>query len=174
MTLLLLLAVFTAFAVAVEALNFVAPDFLGGLHREAALKESIARTQAEVAESEKRLHALRTNLRNVHLDLNRAATGIEKLDEQFSERSRVAPVLIYPIATSNKASHVFRATITKSLPSDPEESQTLMWAASAFVEVEANNAADARAIALRQFPSQHGYALGNFEVVRAVTAEAAA
>lgn len=174
MTLLLLLAVFTAFAVAVEVLNFVAPDFIGGLHREAALKESIARTQAEVAESEKRLHTLRTNLRNVHLDLNRTAAGLEKLDEQFSERSRVAPVLVYPVATSNKASHVFRATITKSLPSDPEESQTLMWAAAAFVEVEANNATDARAIALRQFPAQHGYAFGDFKAVRAVAAEAAA
>lgn len=174
MTLLLVFAVFAAFAAAVEVLNFVAPEFLAGLHREATLKESIAKTQAEVAESEKRLHALRASLRNAHLDINRAIDGLDKLEAQFAERRRVDPVLVYPIASANKTSGRYRAPLTKSLPSEPEESQALIWARPALVEVEADSPEEAQRIALRQFPAQHGYAIGDFQDVTARAREAAA
>lgn len=174
MTLLLLLAVFAAFATAVEVLNFLAPDFLAGLHREGALKESIAKTQAEIAESEKRLHALRTGLRNANLEVNRATDGLERLDGEFAQRRRVDPILVYPIASSNKTSGRYRAPLSKTLPSEPEEGQALIWARPAFVEVEADGPEEARRIALRQFPAQHGYAVGEFVDVTATTREAAA
>lgn len=171
--LLLLLAVFTAFAVAVEVLNLIAPDFVAGLHRDAPLKDSIARTQKEVAESEKRIQALRATLRGMHGELNRAADGLEKLDEQFDERRRVNPVLVFPI-TSTKATRRFRASVAKALPPDPEESQTLIWASPAFVEVEADRVDDAHDAARRQFPSQQGYTIGEFEEIAAAPGEAAA
>lgn len=174
MTLLLLFAVLAAFATAVEVLNLVAPDFLAGLHREAALKESIAKTQVEIAESEKRLHSLRAGLRNAHLDVHRAADGLEKLDEKFAERRRVDPILVYPIASTNKTSGRYRAPLSKVLPPEPEESQTLIWAKTAFVEVEANGPEEAHRIALRQFPAQHGYVIGAFQDVTATAREAAA
>lgn len=174
MTLLLLFAVFAAFATAVEVLNFVAPDFLAGLHREAALKESIVKTQAEIAESERRLHALRTGLQNANLDIHRAANNLEKLDEQFAERRRVDPILVYAIAATSKRSGRYRAPLSKMLPSEPEESQALIWAKPALVEVEADSPEEARRVALRQFPAQHGYAVGDFEDVTAAVREAAA
>lgn len=173
MILPLLCAVFGAFALAVEVLNFVAPEFFAGLHRDTALKESVKKTQAEVAESEKRVQALRKTLRDLHTELNRAVTGLEKMDEQFAERRKVDPVLVYAIKTSTKAPRRFRATLAKTLSSDAEESQSLIWGAPAFVEVDALTAEDARAAALRQFPEPHGYSVGAFQET-ARPAEAAA
>lgn len=173
MTLLLIFAVLAAFAIAVEALNFIAPDFLATLHREAALKESITKTQKEVAESEKRIDSLRTKLRGVHLEMSRTADGLDQINEQFAERRRVMPILIYPIAATRKVSYRFRAPISKTLPSEPEEGQTVMWAGKAFVEVEANTSEEAHRIALRHFPSQQGYAVGQFEQSGVVTEAAA-
>jgi hypothetical protein len=152
----------------------VAPEFLATLYREAALKDSIAKAQGEIAEAEKRIQAMRTSLRNVHVDLHRATTGIEKLDAQFAERRRVDPVLAYVITTANKASHVFRASLTKTLPPTPEDSQVLMWAKPALVEVEADSPNEARRMALRQFPGEHGYAVGDFQEIRRLATEAAA
>jgi DNA gyrase/topoisomerase IV subunit A len=173
MTLLLIFSVLAAFAVAVEALNLIAPDFLATLHRDAVLKDSIAKTQKEVAESEKRLDSLRTKLRNIQLEMSRTADGLEQINEQFAERRRVTPILIYPISATRKVSYRFRAPISKTLPSEPEEGQTLMWAGKAFVEVEANTSDEAHRIALRQFPSQQGYAIGQFEQSGIVTEAAA-
>lgn len=165
MTLLLILAVLAAFAIAVEALNFIAPDFIATMRRDAALKESVANTQKEVAESEKRLDGLRRQLRALQHDLSRATDGLEKLDEQFAERRRAEPVLVYLIASANKVPYRFRAPLSKALPAEPEDSQAMMWGSPAFVEVEANSADEAKQIAARQFPSQNGYAVGAFAPV---------
>jgi len=174
MVLLLLTAIFTAFAIAIEVVNFVAPDLLAGLNRESALKEGIARGQAELAESEKRIQALRTSLRNAQIEINRAANGIEKLDAEFQSKRKVDPVLVYAIRTSSQATHAYRASLGKTLPDEPEESQALMWSGKVFVEVEATSESEARAVAHRQFPFQHGYVVGEFQQHRALATASAA
>jgi hypothetical protein len=160
-------------AVIVEVLNLVARDFFGGGRAQETIKESIRKTQSEIRAADKKLDSLRTTRRGVLTEFERAANKIEELEKQMRRAPDVPPALIHTLASTAGSGTRYRAKITKTLPADADEHQTLLWKHESFLDVTAAGPDDARDAARRQFPEGHGYTIGPFAPVSSSVESAA-
>ena len=161
-------------ALVVELLNIFGKDFFNGGHAQEQIKESIRKTQSELRAADKKLDALRTSRRSVVMDLERAMSKVENLEKSLKSAPDLPPALVHTVAGAGFGNR-YRATITKTLAADADESQLLLWKYPSFVEVaSASGPEEAAAAARRQFPDTHGYALGSFSAVGPARVESAA
>jgi hypothetical protein len=171
--LLMVLGLVGGLAVAVELLNLFAREFFGGGRAQEAIKESIRKTQSELRAADKKLDALRATRRTVASELERAAHKIEEMEREMRRTPDVPPALIHSVATAGSGGR-YRAPLSKTLPAEADENQTLLWKNQAFVEVLAAGPEEALDAAKRQFPESHGYAIGAFIPVSSPSVESAA
>ncbi len=161
-------------ALVIELLNIFGKDFFNGGRAQEQIKESIRKTQSELRAADKKLDSLRTSRRSVVMDLERAMSKVEDLEKSLRRTPDLPPVLIHTVAGSGFGNR-YRATITKALANEADESQVLLWKFPSLVEVSAaSGPEEAATAARRQFPESQGYALGSFSSVGAAQVESAA
>jgi len=166
MTLLIVLAMVAAVGLLLELTRPLLDRFLARLHREEPLRDTIRQTQADVAEATKRAETLAVAAKAVRQDVARAKQAQADLEQEFEDRKKVQPVLVFSIGTpadqAESMTRCFRAPVTKTLRSEAEVNQTQIWSRTCFIEVCCYSAAEAKLEAYLQFPIASGYVIGPF------------
>jgi len=169
---LILLALFVI-AVILEAVLFIAKDFLFGVHRAQSIEAQIKQTQKDVEEAAGRVRGKRKVLMGHYDECEKVVAAQAEIDKELAAMQRVRPVLVHPVGQASPAKR-FRAKLTKSLPENADSKQTLIWGFDNFVETWAETPQAARDAALRQFAPEAGYTLGEFTAQGAAAQEQSA
>lgn len=160
---LLVMAVAVGLAAVIEAINQLGPERFIAASQEARLKETIAKTQADVAESVRQMDVAKTALRAAFADTDKVKSELIQLDRDLTQRKRVPPILIYRIGEVLHAQTCFRAPVSKVLSTDADPEQEAIWKTPAFVETWADTPYQASRQAQHQFRPERGYAVGAFK-----------
>lgn len=89
-----------------------------------------------------------------------ALAALRKASTKLAEAQVPTDVLVHKIG--EPPGLVFRAGVTKNLPTPPDANQVLLWSYKHLVDVYAVDQDDAVALASRTFAEQAGYVLGPF------------
>lgn len=120
------------------------------------LKEEFKTAQERNREREIELKAANVVTADAQAALRRASTELAE-----SQQSR--DVLVHRLG--EPPGELYRASLTKTLPSPSEENQVLIWSCPHLVEVWAIEPEHALELATRNFTEKAGYALGPFQVL---------
>ncbi len=148
-------------SIALEVLLFVGQDYLLDTRRRVALEASVRQAYADLQESKKRIDIRRADLIAAMDDAEERRSNLQAANKAFDESRKVVPVLIHTIGQIDGGIH-FRAPISKELPAKPDQSQQLIWTCNNFVDVGADDGADAQSLVAKQFEFKQGYDVGEF------------
>lgn len=165
-----------ALAGVIAAFEAVLFTFRGVLLR-APQTEKLER-QAREAQDELRQIAEKTRERQAELNAaqEKAEAALALLRQASRERAdsqRPREVLVHKLGDPADGT-LFRATLHKTLPDNPEDNQVLFWSFANFVDVWATGPAQAAAIAARHFHEKAGYVVGAFAEAQAAGGDGAA
>ena len=155
----MVLSALVVFAIALEVFLFLGKDYLLNARRRNALEASLRQAYADLQAAQKRLEEGRAALIAAIEDADGQRSQMRDADRAFAESHKVMPTLIHTLGHPGSGLR-FRAPMAKELPAAPEPSQEVIWGCTNVVEVWAETADAARALAARQFAPKRGYAAG--------------